>query len=135
MLEEQLRTRMFLNKSGAYSISKHSKDMLHSINFTADLLKDASNMVVFYPQGVFSSLYQRPVAFEDGISRVLKKSGQAQLIFYAALIDYYEHRKPTLSFYLKNFDYGDEPNTGMLRDGFNKFLVDSVKRQDELNPH
>ncbi|MFP4526521.1 MAG: hypothetical protein ACLFNL_09025, partial [Bacteroidales bacterium] len=40
MLEEQLKPRMFLNKAGAYSIKKQTRDVVNTLNYTVELMKD-----------------------------------------------------------------------------------------------
>ena len=132
MLEEQLKGRKFLNNTGAYSINKKSTDMLNSLNFTAELLTNNKNMVLFYPQGTFDSLYKHPVIFENGINKVLQKcQSNVQLVFYVALIDYFEHRKPTLTLYIKASDYDSSMTTMHIQERFNAFLNESIKQQDK----
>ncbi len=51
MLEEQLRKRMYLNKSGGYSVRKGSRSILKSLDYTAELLKEKKSLVLMFPQG------------------------------------------------------------------------------------
>ncbi len=133
MLEEQLKGRKFLNNTGAFSINKKRTDMINSLNYTAELLNNQDNMVLFYPQGAFNSLYKRPVIFESGIKKILQKcQANVQVIFYVALIDYFEHRKPTLSLYLKGLDYDSSLTASCIQDKFNIFLNDSIQQQESL---
>jgi 1-acyl-sn-glycerol-3-phosphate acyltransferase len=106
MLEEQLEQRRFLAKFGAYSIQPNSRTVIETLNYTVDLLSDANNSVLLYPQGKFGSVVQNEFHFERGIEFVLKKCPPVQLLFYAAFVDYFSNRKPTLYCYLKEIEYG-----------------------------
>jgi hypothetical protein len=130
MLEKQLRPRMFLNKAGAYSIRKGSRDMLRSLQYTAELLHDRHNLVVMYPQGEFQSLHAFPLRFERGMGKILALSpGEFQIVFYAALIDYFEHRKPGLTLYLHTLDPYSGNTTEDLESAYNVFLSGCIARQ------
>ena len=130
MLEEQLRERMFLSKAGAYSIKKGSSTMVRSLEYTADLLKDGNNLVVLYPQGKFSSVYQFPIRFQKGITLVAAKTGEGRRLFlYAALVDYFENRKPTLSVYLKEIPFAVAHSARGFEDAYNEFLLDCMQKQ------
>ena len=130
MLEEQLRRRMFLNKAGAYSIKKGSRDTLVSLKYTADLLGDLKNLVVLYPQGEFESAHQYPVTFEKGIEKISSfTENDFQLVFYAALTDYFSHRKPRLSIYLAEIPQSLSVSVTDLESAYNDFLRDCIDQQ------
>ena len=101
MLEEQLRERMFLNKTGAYSIRPGHRSMAETFAYTRELLSDAGNLVTMYPQGRIYSMHDQPFVFEKGWYRIIERMEQpVQMVFYFALVDYYSHRKPTLNMYV-----------------------------------
>lgn len=130
MLEDQLSSRMFLNKAGAYSIKKGSRSIFESLTYTIQLLERKENLVVLYPQGEFESQYRRPVRFEKGIERIMKGAGpRIHLVFYAALADYFSHRKPSLSIYLKEVRLEIAPDARELECAYNEFLEGCVTRQ------
>jgi 1-acyl-sn-glycerol-3-phosphate acyltransferase len=130
MLEDQLKPRMFLNKAGAYSIKRGSRDALASLNYTSELLEKADSLVVMYPQGEFQSVYQYPVAFGKGIELVSKRTGrEIQLVFYAALIDYFSERKPSLTIYLKEVPQSLAGTATGLESAYNDFLKNCYSRQ------
>jgi 1-acyl-sn-glycerol-3-phosphate acyltransferase len=132
MMEEQLASRMFLSKAGAYSINKSSRSMAESLIYSSELLKDRNNLVVLYPQGEFESLYQRPVHFERGISWIASKNvNPIQLIFYVALVDYFSNRKPTLTVYLREFPASIALDHLQLEAEFNRFLQECQELQKE----
>ncbi len=102
MLESQLRDRRFLTRIGAFSIEPGSRDMVHSLNYTARLLQESGHLVVMYPQGEIASLSAGVLPFKNGVAQVIKKAGLQQVLFYVALLDYFSERKPALTLYLGN---------------------------------
>ena len=133
MLEEELRPRMFLNRTGAYSIRKGSRDMLATIDYTAELLNDSNNLVVMFPQGEFQSIYQHPVTFGRGVQLISSRAGhEFQLLFYAALIDYFSSRKPSLNIYLQEFPAILSQSGASLESAYNEFLSACYKQQVPL---
>jgi 1-acyl-sn-glycerol-3-phosphate acyltransferase len=130
MLEEQLRSRMFLNKAGAYSIKKGSRSALESLKYTADLLKTGENLVVIYPQGEFQSVYIYPVTFRKGISAITSRlQAKVHVVFYAVLADYFSYSKPSLTKYLQEFTKDPMPDAEMLQSAYNLFLSDCISQQ------
>lgn len=104
MLEEQLVKYKILNKGGAFSIRKQSRDMVHSLNYCIDLLQHPKNLVLIFPQGRIESIYTPEFRFEHGLDYLFKRIGNDfQFIFNINLTDYFSDRKPTLSIYVKPF--------------------------------
>jgi 1-acyl-sn-glycerol-3-phosphate acyltransferase len=130
MLEEQLRPRMFLSRAGAYSIRKNSRSIIESINYTVELLQDKNNLVVMYPQGEFSSIYTSRISFEKGISTVAGRlEGRFRMFFYAALIDYFAYRKPTLYLYVKEFSPEEALTASLLESAYHSFYTECIEQQ------
>jgi 1-acyl-sn-glycerol-3-phosphate acyltransferase len=131
MLEEQLRDRLFLNKAGAYSINPGSQSSVkESLDYTVELLKSSENLVVFYPQGKFQSISDHPVRFEKGAGHLLNRlKGGVHLVFYAALLDYFEHRKPSLNIYFTQVEAKLNRNDFNLENEYNLFLAECIKQQ------
>ena len=130
MLEEQLRPRMFLNRAGAYSIRRGSRDALETLKYTAGLLHDPGNLVVLYPQGELESIYGFPVKFEKGIEAIALKSATVyHLVFYSALLDYFSHRKPLLNIYLKEVPANVSLSVEALQSAYNDFLQECFAYQ------
>lgn len=135
MLEEQLRPRMFLTRLGAYSIRQKHRSALESVNYTLELLENPENLVVMFPQGRFQSLHQHPVHFEQGWFRILEKSPRsARLVFMANLTDYFDHRKPTLSSYLRLMDKDSFADARAVEQAYNDFLLDAISAQKVNSP-
>ncbi|MFO7575569.1 MAG: lysophospholipid acyltransferase family protein [Bacteroidales bacterium] len=130
MLEEQLQTRLFLNKVGAYSVRRGSRSVIDSLNYTSRLLKTPGNLVVIYPQGEISSLYTYPVRFERGIDRIIRSAGPGiTVLFYVALVDWFSSKKPSLTFRLRKFEYVGTPGHDELEEAFNRLIADSIAAQ------
>lgn len=130
MLEEQLSGRMFLNKAGAFSIKKGSRSVIESLHYTRDLLKGKENLVVLYPQGEFESIYRTTVRFEKGMSTIVTGlKNKLHVVFYAALVDYFSHRKPALTIYLREIPQEMASNPEKMETAYNTFLTECVMQQ------
>ena len=131
MMEEQLEQRMFLNKAGVFSIKKNSRDVVDSLNYTKELLTNPQNMVAIYPQGEIQSLYHYPVQFEKGISSILGKlqPQNVQVIFLASLVDYFSHRKPSLTLALADYSTKQFSSIKDMEDAYNQHLKNIIDQQ------
>jgi len=124
MLEEQLKKYWYFNQAGAYSIRKGSRSIIDSIDYTAEILKDPSNMVVLFPQGKIESTQINEIHFEKGISKIIRKlHNPVQLLFSVVFFDYFSKRKPGVNFYTLNFDYNNK-NHYELQLEYNRFYSD-----------
>lgn len=133
ILEETLIKQPFLKYAGAFSVTKHSKDIFESIAFAATLLNEPKNLVLIYPQGKLYPNFVNSVHFEKGISRIIKQAkGNFQLIFAASFIQYFKNPKPAVTVYLKNecVDYADK-RTADLQAAYQQFYNEAKLRQTE----
>ena len=131
MLEEQLQNRMFLNKAGAFSIKKGDRSLIESLTYAGELLSDSQNLVLMFPQGEIQTKYTRRFEFEKGVETILKKSqGKPQVVFSAALIDYFSWKQPRLDVYLQKFSYETIPSTPELQDAYNRFFEEAVQQNN-----
>lgn len=105
MLEKQLERHPFLSKIGAFSVNPGSRSVVKSIDYCAQLLSNDGNCVAMYPQGKISSMTSPLFDFGKGIEKVIQKSKDVQLLFYAAFIDYFSDRKPSLYLYISEIDH------------------------------
>jgi hypothetical protein len=107
--------------------------MLETFNYTVDLLKDERTLVTLYPQGRFQSVYDQPLRFEKGFLSLFQKADVPgfQLVFYAALIDYFSSRKPVLSVYIKDFSFGEHYSAHDLESAYNRFYTECISHQRE----
>lgn len=131
MEEEQLRKNWFLNYSGGYSITKNSRSIIESINYTAELLTDRKNLVLLFPQGVIVSMYNHEFVFQKGITKIFHQiNNKVQVVFLANFIDYHSNTKPTVYSFLKNY-YG-EYELSQLQESYNAFYQQCLNEQKKL---
>jgi len=129
MLEEQLETRLFLNKAGAFSIKRVSRSVIESLQYASALLHDPENIVVVYPQGTISSIHRRPVRFEKGVERIIAgASDKLMILFYVALPDWYSEKKPGLTVRIIEYT-ARERSVADLEETYNMFLDECIARQ------
>jgi 1-acyl-sn-glycerol-3-phosphate acyltransferase len=120
MLEEQLRKNWFLNYTGGFSVSRNSRQVIESIRYAAELLRDSQNLVLFYPQGEIESIHRQDFVFQKGIERMLQLVQQdIQVVFLVCLVDYFSNVKPSVNAYL--YDYEGKFSYNALQDEYNSF--------------
>ncbi|MBN1388577.1 MAG: 1-acyl-sn-glycerol-3-phosphate acyltransferase [Bacteroidales bacterium] len=129
MLEEQLKGRVFLNKTGAFSINPGTRDIMESLNYSAEILNDPFNMLLMYPTGEIQSSYISSFRFMKGLDKILSGS-DAEIRFYACMIDYFSERRPAAWIYFHTAD-NLERNTPELEKAYNEFYNACIPRQNE----
>ncbi|WP_121808977.1 lysophospholipid acyltransferase family protein [Mucilaginibacter kameinonensis] len=103
ILEETARKERFLKYVGAFSVKKDSKNILQSLDYAAALLADPANLVLMFPQGKLYANFVTNINFEKGVMRIIEKAaGNFQIIFASTFIQYFKHKKPTATVYLKS---------------------------------
>jgi 1-acyl-sn-glycerol-3-phosphate acyltransferase len=129
MLEEQLASRLFLNKAGAFSIKRNSRSVIESLCYASSLLHEPENIVFVYPQGTITSLHSRPVKFEKGTERIIDgASKKLMILFYVALPDWYSEKKPGLTVRVAEY-LAEERATPAMEDAYNRFLDECISKQ------
>lgn len=119
MLEEQLSKNMILQKVGAYSIKKGSRDMIYTMKYTVDLLNNPDNMVLLFPQGKIESMHKHHFSFERGTDYIIKNRKQDfDFAFIANIIDYASEAKPAWHCYMQQ----SSDLTINLEDSYNHFF-------------
>ena len=74
-----------------------------ALNYAASVLNDPGKLLVVFPQGQFQSLHQHPLTFEKGWFRIIQKAQpDIQIVFMAALTDYFSSPRPGLDIYLES---------------------------------
>ncbi|MBS7566210.1 lysophospholipid acyltransferase family protein [Mucilaginibacter sp. Bleaf8] len=131
MQEDHLQQRMFFNRLGGFSINRQSKEVVQSLQYAADLLNDPENLVTVFPQGALVSNHATEIDIERGIAYIVKKiKGKCQIIYYSALIDYFESLKPSVYLHLThcgtNYDFDYERLRQHINAHHKKALVDQV---------
>lgn len=132
MLERELAKRLFFTKLGAFSISYTSKEMIKSLRFATEVLKEPNNLLVFYPQGKLFSQHHKALKFQRGIEWIVKQSKNFRLLMCVNLIDYYAYPKPSLTIYLQEYRYLTDFNLSHFQLSYNLFLERSIQNQDKI---
>lgn len=108
MLESQLKKLRFFNYVGGYSVSKKSKSIFETINYSRNLLADKRNFILLFPQGEIESIYNQSIKFEKGIERIVDgMQNKVQMIFLVNMVDYFSNPKPSLYMNLKSYNSTD----------------------------
>ena len=130
MLERELEKRMLLRTGGAYSINPGTRSMVESIKYTLELLEKPGNLVLYFPQGRLFSQYEHKMVFQPGIEKVLNRLKKpVHVCLYVAFIDYLEHFKPTLTFYLTSVPMESVKTTEQLQLAFQQHYDAALEEQ------
>ncbi len=131
MLEKELAKNKYFSKIGAFSIQKNTRNIIESIQYASQILRDPVNLLVFFPQGKLFSNHVSPIKFEKGIERVISNSTNLQIIFMVNLVDYYASKKPSLSINLKEYpiETFDFIN---FQEAYNTFYKVCIDNQDKI---
>lgn len=131
MLEYQLKKFMILNKAGAFSVKKNSRDIIQSLKYSEEILSDKKNLLLIFPQGEIQTLYTEYFKFEKGIEKLMKKE-EACLIFNVNLIDYFSYKKPGLNIYYKVYPVNENIGIDTIEKAFNQFATKCKQLQKEV---
>jgi len=118
VLEETMRKQSFLKYGRAFSVEKKPRDIIESLNYAAKLLNDPGNVVLMFPQGKLYSNFVEHVHFERGVLNIIQKTNpDVQLVFAATFVQYFKHKKPTATVYLKQetVNYADKTINDLQR--------------------
>lgn len=134
MLEEQLTKHPILNKGGAFSIRKKSPDILNSLNYSLELLKQKDNLVLIFPQGRIESIYTGYLKFENGLNYLFNHlENDIQIVFNVNLIDFFSDKRPSLSIYYKKYTCSTPfYDFKEIETDFNKFFTDCKIQQSKV---
>ncbi|MCD8193964.1 MAG: lysophospholipid acyltransferase family protein [Tannerellaceae bacterium] len=123
MLEDQLKKYPFLNGCGAYSVRRQSRDIINTLEYSAELLNDPGNMVLLFPQGKIESIHTPYIQFEKGLAFLLRllDMNEFQFLFNVNLVDYGSYKKPALNIYFKHYQYRDARGMQQVETDFNHF--------------
>ncbi len=124
MLEEQLKKHWYFQQIGGYSVRKNSREVIESIDYTAELLNKDGNLVLMFPQGEIHSAHTHAVHFENGIQYIIKKcKDAAQVLFVVNITDYFSNAKPHLFIYTKTCTAGFLKNRN-IEEEYNLFFTE-----------
>ena len=128
MLEEQLQKNWFFKYTGGFSISKKTRSVIETLNYTAGLLQNKNNLVLMFPQGKIFSMHKRDFVFEKGIEKILTKiNGKVQVVFLANIVDYFADVKPNVTMNIA--DYKGSYSISDLEKNYNLFYGLCIENQ------
>ena len=130
MLEEQLKKHPILRSVGAFSIRKRSRDSIKSLHYCKEILSDAGNLLLLFPQGEIQSMHTEHYKFEKGLVRILESGPeQIQILFNLNLLDYAEFKKPSVKMFIEEYQAGKGYDLQQLQAAYNNFARTSKERQ------
>lgn len=133
MLEEQLEKHPILARCGCFSVRKHSRSILESLDYAAEVMRSPENMLLIFPQGAIRSIHLDTPGFESGVGYLRERVGTDHAVLMNVnLPDYGSGRKPCLNCHLRMLD-GTKAGAGdTLRAEWERFYADCKKRQQAL---
>ncbi len=159
MLEDQLQGNMILNKTGAFSIKKSSRDMVESLNYARGILEgrtrgqkgrtrgqkgrtrgssptQMSPLLLMFPQGEIQSMHTRPLKFKKGLEHITRGlENKINILMVAVLVDYFSDQKPQLHFYLELYPFIKQLDMKAVEDAYNLFFSDSINHHILASSH
>jgi uncharacterized membrane protein len=131
MLEEQLKAFPVLNQTGGYSVKKGNRSVLASLQYTARLLEEPGNAVLFFPQGKIQSMHAASFHFEKGIGKLLENiENKIQVFFIVNLIDYFSHIKPELYIFFREYP-AENHDMDVLQNEYNMYYSSCISEQQQ----
>lgn len=122
----------YVKYAGAFSVKKKSRDMLESLDYAAELLHDPKNLVLIFPQGKLYSNFVGQINFERGLIKIIERAeGKFQLIYAATFIQYFKHKKQSVTVYLENQTYEDKSHEE-LKDAYQRYYDRTKLEQTEI---
>ena len=92
--EVQVREHPFFQRVGGFSVDRgRPRDGLRAIEYAAELLNRHSTSVIVFPQGELRHNDGRPLGFESGIARIIKKAPAANVIAVAMRYEFWREQR------------------------------------------
>lgn len=130
MLEEQLRKNPILNRCGCFSIRRHSRSVIESLEYCLELMHCPRNMVLIFPQGEIQSMHRSGLEFKSGLGYLLKRiDGDYRILLNVNLPDYGSGKKPCLNSYFHQLNGRDYGRLDVLERAANRFYAECKNRQ------
>lgn len=135
VLEETMRKEPIFKYAGAFSVGKHSRDIIASLNYATELLNNPGNLVLIFPQGKLYPNFVEQVHFEKGVLKIIQQTkANYQLLFAATFVQYFKHKKPKATVYLKteHVDYANK-TINNLQQAYQQHYAASKQSQIEID--
>jgi 1-acyl-sn-glycerol-3-phosphate acyltransferase len=122
MLEHKLKEFYFFNKIGAYSINQNNpKDIINSIDYSAQLLSINDNLVNIFPEGEMTYSFTNKFIGKKGVLKVIDKSGDINILLVAMKIVTLHQEYPQVFFRFNLIKKNEINNIDFL---FNNLLIE-----------
>lgn len=133
VIEDTMKKHAFFKYIGAFSVNKNSRGVIESLNYAAQLLNNAQNIVLLFPQGKLHSNFINKVQFEKGTLKIMDQAqGQFQLVYAATFIESLQHKKPTVNVYLNNVTNCTFENIAALTDSYQQHYDSAQQLQTKI---
>jgi 1-acyl-sn-glycerol-3-phosphate acyltransferase len=133
LLEKTSKRVPILKYGGAFSINKHTRDIVESLDYAARLLNDPGNLVLIFPQGKLYSNFVAEIEFEKGIIKIMKQAaGNFQLVFAATFIEHFANPKPDAYIYLKLVTVPGFDNIADLQQAYQQHYDKARQQQTQI---
>ncbi|MEJ7693077.1 lysophospholipid acyltransferase family protein [Daejeonella sp.] len=128
--EENYEKVWFLKYLGSFSVKKNSRSIIETLEYAGRLLDDADNLVLLFPQGKLYSNHTDDIQFQKGLMNMINISKRKfQYIFAANFLDYFEHRKASLTCYLQDWEGAEFTSLQLIKSAYNKHYEASRQKQ------
>lgn len=132
VLEETMREVKFFKYLGGFSVTKNSRQVVGSLQYAAELLNDADNLVVIFPQGKLYSNFVESVTFEKGLFKITEMAtADFQYLFAAAFTENFDKKKPSVNICFKVMQ-GNEVSANDLQDAYQQHYDQTKQRQTQI---
>lgn len=134
ILQDTAKRISALRYGGAFSVNRGSRDVIQSLDYASQLLNNPDNLVLMFPQGKLFPNFVEHINFEKGVTKLIEKSkNNCQIIFAATFIQYFEHKKPTVTIYLKQpEDTNLNSDINSLQSNYQEHFNKSKQQQTEI---
>lgn len=131
--EENYEKVWFLKYLGGFSVKKNSRSVIQTLEYAGRLLDDPQNLVLIFPQGKLYSGHTDQIQFQKGLMSMINISSKKfQYIFSSIFVDYFEHRKASVTCYLEGWEGAEFTSLQLIKSAYNKHYEASRQQQSSV---
>ena len=131
--EENYQKVWFLKYMGSFSVKKNSRSIIETLEYAGHLLDDPENLLLIFPQGKLYSGHTDQIQFQKGLINLINISSKKfQYLFAASFVDYFEHRKPSVTCYLHEWEGAEFTSLQLIKSAYNKHYETSRQHQTAI---
>lgn len=102
MLEEQLQRHPLLAGCGCFSVRRHSRSLVETLDYCLEVMQSPENMLLIFPQGAIESMHLPSLAFRPGAAHLAERIGRDfDIALNCNLPEYGAARRPVLNCWWK----------------------------------